>query len=51
MSPASAQPRAYPVTSGAAARYLGLHVGIVVVLQQERRRLGVVLPGSDVQSW
>lgn len=30
-------------------RYLGLHVSIVVVLQQQRRRLGVILPGSDVQ--
>lgn len=31
--------------------YLGLHVGVVVVLQQQRRRFGVVLPGGDVQRW
>lgn len=32
-------------------RYLGLHVGVVVILQQQRRRFGVVLPGGDVQRW
>lgn len=32
-------------------RYLGLHVGVVVVLEQERGGFGVILPGGDVQSW
>lgn len=29
--------------------YLGLHVGVVVALQQQRGGLGVVLAGGDVQ--
>ena len=29
--------------------YLGLHVSVVVTLQQERSGLGVVFAGSDVQ--
>ena len=29
--------------------YLGLDVGVVVVLQQQRGRLGVVFAGGDVQ--
>lgn len=32
------------------APHLGLHVGVVVVLQEQGRGLGVVLAGGDVQS-
>lgn len=39
-----------PRTSERPWAYLGLDVGVVVVLEQQRGRLGVVLSGGDVQS-
>lgn len=37
------------VAQAATRAYLGLDVGVVVVLEEQRRRLGVVLARGDVQ--